>query len=300
MNPDFEVATHHLRGIIGGESPSRLAWFVHPGAPVSKARARWSRKSGSFYTPSGTATAEQSVSWMFKACLKGEPFLGNIAIIAIFYRPNYQRIDADNLMKLVMDAGTKAGAWADDCQVTAQAAFIELDRKNPRTVIALCPATSSLDRTRLKEFTCKRCGQPFSRDRFTLGHRTHTYCSQACAQATARAEAKCPKCERIFLRKAAGQSYCSKACAASAPRVRRPNVLQRPPSLCLTCGKRVSRREYLHCSDCSPKGRKKGSKNKVRSTDAIDQPAGATITVRSLDHLTTPAAHAAGSLQLEG
>ena len=61
--------------------------------------------------------------------------------------PDRRRTDSDNLEKLVMDAATKARVWHDDCQVTAKVVAVELDPVHPRTVVALCPATSSLDRT---------------------------------------------------------------------------------------------------------------------------------------------------------
>lgn len=125
--------------------PERTTVIVHPGRPQPKARARTFK--GRYFTSKETAKAEQALLTTFRLEVLERPWMCNVAIVAIFYRPTRQRTDLDNLMKLVMDAATKANVWRDDSQVTAQASFIELDPVNPRTVIALCPATSTLDRT---------------------------------------------------------------------------------------------------------------------------------------------------------
>lgn len=99
------------------------------------------------YTPKETRKAEKDLATLFKATIADRPWLTNIAIVAVFFFADRRRRDADNCMKLVMDAATKAHVWHDDSQVTAQAAFVEFDPARPRTVIALSPTTSSLDRT---------------------------------------------------------------------------------------------------------------------------------------------------------
>lgn len=261
---DVELALTKLRGIVGEDSPDRLVMFTHEGAPISKSRARWAFKTGRFYTPTKTAQAEASLSAEFQRALRGEPLTGSVAIVAVFYRPNFQRIDADNLMKLVMDAGTKARAWQDDSQVTAQASFLEYDPVRPRTVIALCPATSTLSRERMRGFTCERCRKPFERDRFQSGKRVYRFCSTICARAAERSLVKCPKCSKVFPRRRAKQVYCSHACALAVTRQRRLLNLQPPPSRCHTCGGPVSRREYVRCALCAPKGRKLGAKNRPK------------------------------------
>ena len=259
---DIQEGMARLRRLIGPNvHPDRLTAFVVEGAPVSKARARWSK--GRTYTPQRTADAQEFVAWHFKKAIP-EPLTGSIAIVAIFYRPNYQRIDADNLMKLIMDAATKAGVWVDDCYVTAQAAFIEMDHANPRTVIALCPTASSLDR--LRQFTCQICHKEFRRAGLATFKQPPQFCSRECRSAGYRKDrqmARCPKCDREFQRKKSGQRYCSRACGRSSPLVRQPNASQRPAATCQVCGGRVSRREYLRCAKCSPKGRKIGSKNRA-------------------------------------
>lgn len=162
MIDTVEKAFERLGGMAGPMFALALRiGFVHPGPPVSKSRARWSKKSGRFYTPGSTKTAEESVAWHFKSELCGEKFAGNVAVLAVFIRPNRQRIDADNLMKLVLDAGTKAGAWDDDSQVTTQGSVVELDADNPRTIVVCCSSESSLTRGDDAKAKCVVCGKLF-------------------------------------------------------------------------------------------------------------------------------------------
>lgn len=64
------------------------------------------------------------------------PFTGNVGLVCLFFRPDRQRIDVDNLLKHVCDAANGV-LWVDDTQCTAIAGVIGLDRDDPRTVIAV-------------------------------------------------------------------------------------------------------------------------------------------------------------------
>ncbi len=125
----------------------RVRTLVHDGIPVPKARARHTGGGTHVYTPAKTTRAERDLAYCFRTAITDRPWLSNVALALIFYMPDRRRTDADNLEKLVMDAATKARVWHDDCQVTAKVVAVELDPVHPRTVVALCPATSSLDRT---------------------------------------------------------------------------------------------------------------------------------------------------------
>lgn len=234
---DMSRVLDYLRGLLRDYDSQQIVSFVHEGAPASKARARWNRIQQRFYTPASSSGPQQALSWAFKAAVKGEPWRGNIALVAIFFRPNHQRIDGDNLMKLVLDAGTKAGVWGDDCQVTHQVSVIEKDALRPRTVIAMSPVGSSLDRNQTVELSCVRCGKSFTRMRTAIAGRT-------------------PK-------------YCSPACVATPLTSARPAEFQRPAATCSKCGNRVSRREYLFCALCRRKGRKPGAKNKPKTEPIV-------------------------------
>lgn len=262
---DSGIALDYIRGLLRDQDPTRMVYFVHEGDPVSKARARFHRKTGRVYTPQRTQTAQEALAWRFKAAIKDAPWVGNVAIVAVFYRPNYQRIDADNLMKLVMDAGTEAGVWKDDCQVTHQLAVVELDAQRPRTIVAMCPSVSSLDRHPDLEFVCERCQKVFTRTRVSCVGRTIKFCSNDCRNvAVPKGEARCPKCDTVFSRSMSGQRYCSNVCKYADASRRAIASLQRPPAVCTKCGTRVSRREYLFCYGCRRKGRKPGSQSKPK------------------------------------
>jgi len=118
--------------------------LVHDGQPERKARPRFGQ--GRTFTPKQTEDAERALAWALRAALRGRTFTGNVAALATFYRSNRLRCDADNLMKLVLDAGTQAGAWQDDCQVTLQLAVVEYDADHPRTELVLAECSSSMDR----------------------------------------------------------------------------------------------------------------------------------------------------------
>ena len=261
---DIDLALVLLRGIIRHQDPHDLVVFVHDGVPCSKARARWHLKQQRFYTPQPVIDGEKRLSAQYESAVPDRPWTCNIAIVAVFFLPDHRRIDADNLMKLTMDAATRANVWEDDSQVTAQAAFIELDAVRPRTVIALCPTISSLSRYRAQTFKCLACGTTFVRDRFAIAHKTRRYCSPSCAQKAQLAEASCPRCGTRFRRTEAGQTYCSATCAEMPAARRVPNNLLRPKPTCADCGGILSRRGYTRCQHCAKKGRVAGTKSRPR------------------------------------
>lgn len=129
---------------VGCPDLARMAMTVHPGNPVPQERAggRGTRR----YTPKRSRDAQESVARSLLALKARGPWQGNLALACIFYRATRHVVDEDNLAKLLKDAGTHAGVWRDDSQITGAAYVIELDRENPRTVIALADHQSSLRR----------------------------------------------------------------------------------------------------------------------------------------------------------
>lgn len=263
---DAEIALQVIRRLVGEDADfDKLFYFVHQGDPKAKSRPRFTR-NGKTYTPQETITAQERLTKEFVKALGGFKFDTPVAIAAVFFRSNFQRIDADNLMKLVLDAGTKADAWVDDCYITAQSSFIEFDRENPRSIIVLVPTKSSLDRS--FRFTCQICNKKFDRKGRAAHSKPPKFCSTECRQqgyVLDRATANCLNCYTVFTRETARQRYCSKECGQASRKVRKLRTDQQPPSVCEVCGDRVSRREYRRCANCSPKGRKAGSKNKPKA-----------------------------------
>lgn len=153
-----------------GALDHRMDVLVHEGDPMSKARSRFV-KAGGGYTPAAVRAAEERMGAGFEAW---EPFTGNVAVCCIFVRANAQRIDVDNMLKLVLDAATRAKLWADDSQVTAIAGLIEHDPYDPRTIVAMAPHRSTLARGEDSWPTCPTCGNRFNGD----GRRK--FCSREC------------------------------------------------------------------------------------------------------------------------
>ncbi len=146
-----------MQSVIGVD-PAWVVAFTHEGAPQSKSRARVVIRNGktSAYTPSETRAAEDALAWRWKIALRGRTYDGPLAVACVFVRPNYQRIDIDNMVKLVLDAGTIARAWVDDSQVVMILARTECDPTAPRTEVTLMPTSSTMDRSTNERRTRQR------------------------------------------------------------------------------------------------------------------------------------------------
>jgi Holliday junction resolvase RusA-like endonuclease len=167
----------YLRAIVRGHEVDREARvFSVPGAPSAKERPR-KGKGGRFYTPSATKSAEEVVSFGWLRATGGRVLAGNVAVAAVFYVADERVKDADNMLKLVLDAGNKAGVWPDDSFVTAHVAVLELDRADPRTVVAFCPTESTLVR---RAKLCSGCDAPLLRP-------SNGICCLACGKPNRRA-----------------------------------------------------------------------------------------------------------------
>lgn len=227
MNPlsfgrssDVEWALN-LAGVICPHS-DRLDYFVLPGDPKSKARPRLG-KGGRFYDPSHPHEEVMRGAIGATITRAGGPYLGNVAIACVFFRSNQQRIDSDNMMKLVMDAATGV-AWVDDCQVTCQMGIVELDPDAPRTLVVMGEHDSTMPRgENAHRFVCAHCGQVFRR--------------------TDRAPARPPR-------------WCSTTCRGEASRQAKVRPGQgrgpkgQPPGKCVDCGRELVKRSFVRCRDC--------------------------------------------------
>ncbi|GGZ23860.1 hypothetical protein GCM10010387_16380 [Streptomyces inusitatus] len=132
-----------LASVLAPDSPEPL-FLMLPGTPASKSRPRFSRE-GRAYKASADEEAETRTAWLLRRAFR-QPWTGNLAVGAVFFRPDRQRIDVDNLLKHVCDAGNGI-AWVDDAQITAVYGVIELDAAAPRTLLVVAHHSSSLDRT---------------------------------------------------------------------------------------------------------------------------------------------------------
>lgn len=119
--------------------------FTFDVVPIAKERPRLGAR-GRTFTPERTRAAEEGLAWRFKLAMRGAILEGNLAIVCVFFRPDRRRIDGDNMLKLVCDAGNIARAWGDDSQCTTKLVRVELDKDRPRTEIAIGPMASTLTR----------------------------------------------------------------------------------------------------------------------------------------------------------
>lgn len=117
--------------------------IVLDGEPPSKSRPRFAR-SGKAYKTDEDTQAEARTGWLLRRSFR-QPLTGNLALGAVFFRPDRRRIDVDNMLKHVCDAGNGI-AWADDAQITALYAVAELDAEDPRTLLVVTRHRSSLVR----------------------------------------------------------------------------------------------------------------------------------------------------------
>lgn len=248
MSDDRPSDLDRGRALIRALAPTtqQMHYIVVDGPPTSKARARYGK--GRMYVDTMQRAAESALGWQLKAFIR-RPLTGNLAIGCIFYRPNYQRIDVDNLLKHVLDSANGV-CWEDDSQVTAILGVAELDRQNPRTVIVIGEHISSLRRDEGRyggERKCPLCGKRFTR-RSNAPHKR--FCSRRCASISnghdLAEKVTCEQCGASFRRRTYDQKLCSDACR----RARLTAVRKLPPATCVDCGEPVSKRGYVRCRSC--------------------------------------------------
>ena len=120
------------------------------GEPLPKERPRVVRQHGKTrtFTPTRTLKAEEALTWamrqVVRRCLK-EP----LCLYVNFYRATKRRVDLDNLVKLVLDAGNRV-IWSDDSLVQSLSANLFYADPDPRTEIVLIPFEGGRDTDALR------------------------------------------------------------------------------------------------------------------------------------------------------
>ncbi len=128
-----------------------------------------------------------------------------------FYLGNKRKIDLDNLLKPVMDAGTHI-LWADDSQVAELSALKVLNDPNPRIEVTVYHVGDFID----YHHTCAYCG----RDMAGLKELRRKYCTKYCAdQAMQKGTTKvCEYCGNQFYigrrngKRKLARKYCNREC----------------------------------------------------------------------------------------
>lgn len=250
MTGDTESDVRKLLSAISALGVAATSDSLHmvtiPGPPWSKARPRFSR-NGTYAKPEDQ-DAEQRTAWHLKRRVR-EPYPGNVGLACLFYRPNHQRIDADNLLKHVCDAANGV-LWLDDSQCTAIMGIVELDATHPRTVIMVGTHTSTLKRGSDASVPCKVCGKlVLIRDRA----KTPKTCSREChtiykGYRSLAEPIPCAQCQKLFTRRTKTQTLCSQRCRIESVRDKQRG--NKPFSQCTDCGKTLAHKRGGRCRDC--------------------------------------------------
>ena len=232
--------------IAAGGDDSDIRSVRIDGDPWSKGRPRHTRQGRTYTRPEDVAAEARTRTAL--ANVVPEPMTGNVAMAAIFYRPNRQRIDADNMLKHICDSATGV-IWHDDSQATAVLGVVELDAEHPRTLLAFAPHDSTLGRGTDWTHNCVVCSAPFVvNPRYTM----RRFCGDACA-ATVRsplaAPVPCAQCASPFRRKTSAQTMCSKACRDTS-RQNAPRSNGKPYSRCGRCDTQLTHRRGGICRAC--------------------------------------------------
>lgn len=249
------------------------------GDPVPGARARVTRR-GVFYPerqvtyrkrlqsiymghgdPEGNPTFPYySVNLKFNSTIM--PAKGGFGVRAFFYKRNRQRMDVDNLLKMVMDAGNGI-LWEDDSQVMEAFGRIYVEPARPRIVVLIYHVEGDPALTRSMDKICTGCGKIYT-PKNSERYYTQKYCTSKCWSESNRTEIVCAFCKELFTvpncyvpRRR--DKYCSRSCAAKGYWVDNPRSSSNWK--CQECGKGVSRKEYSRCHPCSMKIRKPKTKN---------------------------------------
>lgn len=171
-----------------------IARFVVHGEPISKARARFTKRGSKVvtYTPEKTKTGEMLMAAAYRAAggKKDPSKETTFGVMATFHHGTHHRRDVDNMLKLVLD-GLNGVAWMDDTQVVEVAARKRYagSRDLARTEVIVY-RVGVVDR---KTTPCARCGAEMP----TFDSWNRRYCGTVC-----REEAKAEK--RAAARAAAG------------------------------------------------------------------------------------------------
>jgi Holliday junction resolvase RusA-like endonuclease len=275
---------------LGLAESDSLTVVTVPGAPWSKSRPRFGR-GGRVYSKPEDTDAEKRTGWFLKSAVPN-PYRSNVGMACIFYRPNLQRIDADNMLKHVCDAANGI-LWLDDSQCTAIMGVVELDRDNPRTVVVIGEHISTLRRGDANAVACQVCGTLIPLTKYMAGHIPKT-CSRDCSMKARGYESlespvPCEQCGNDFRKITRTTRFCSQQCRIDWMTARRKG-LARPFSRCLDCDKELAHWRGGRCRDCWRAEVARIKALTTRETQAQTPSDGPRTTKPSPEHIGAPPA----------
>lgn len=128
------------RGFNKRTSPSEapVAEIVLTGLPPSLWTAYHQRRGGPGKCLTPKASAWKNGAIIEARCAyRRKPLQGRLSVTVYFRVKSRGRWDIDNRYKLLLDALTEAGVWADDSRIDSLMGVVEIDgrRKSPETVV---------------------------------------------------------------------------------------------------------------------------------------------------------------------
>ena len=200
-----------------------IAEFTCEGEPISKSRARFTKRGSKTYayTPERTHTGERLIAAGFRSVRKGIPTDAEIAYrVEVDFRcGTRQRRDVDNMVKLVLD-GLNGVAWVDDNQVTeVEASKCYVQPFEAATWVRVY----EVGRLEPPKSPCIRCGTEFrTYESWRTASSPRKFCSPECGYAyrVERRERACKQCGRTFLAWGPMKEtkFCSVACKSESGR----------------------------------------------------------------------------------
>ena len=168
----------------------RVASIVFSGEAVS---ASVGLSGNRFYRTGDYTSYRDALSWLIKERLGGEwdTHRYSFGIRARFFLGNRRKVDLDNLLKPVMDAGTGL-VWADDSQVIELYGIVLRDDPDPRIEVLIYSIEDFVD----YHHNCLYCGKELYGGKGL----TRKFCSVKCANNAQRQgkERTCEECGKTF------------------------------------------------------------------------------------------------------
>ena len=187
----------------------RVVSICFRGEPVSSSVGLSGNR---LYRPKDYISYRDAIGYLIKSQLGGEwnNYHYSFGIRVRFFLGNERKIDIDNLLKPIMDAGTHI-VWADDSQVVEVYGVVLRSDPDPRIEALIY----TIEDFRNYHPVCIYCGKPLKNKGIA-----HSYCSKRCYDNAQRkgVEKVCDYCGKSFWdgrlhgRRKKGKRFCSRDC----------------------------------------------------------------------------------------